>query len=352
MERIIHEDKNFLIRTFFEKIDSLFVFNNLQFRKDLVEVICQTLDRISLKELIYLGRESFSANVAIVYCFLKNNRVLKPNNIKALSSLASLKFVDDSTLYEFIPCKIQIEIELDDNVAKYVSLSVFENAVRICHFLLDNGFIERSEASIKGFHILYKYSSSELKLRDKVTIIPKRQPSITEFQKRINELEILIDESAEEPKFQSFFEKNPMFLNWQTYKFLAEKSFGGEQYPDLILVLTNKSYILVELEKPGVRLYTKSGNPSKELSHAEEQVTGYIRWAMEDKDFLRKRGLENLTTDNTTGLLIIGSYLNEEERKKLDTKNNAVRSMYTIKTFSDILQDNKAFLENLIKLSK
>lgn len=350
IERAIKEGKRSLIRGFFEKINTIFVFGDPAFRKDLIGAIYPTLRKMSLEELIHLGKGSISANVVILYYFFKNNQVINANKIKMLSSLASLKFINDPYIYEFIPSLDNIEIELNEDVVNYGSTDEIEKVAIICEFLLDIGFIERNETSIQGLHILYKYSSSELKLREKVEIVPERRPTLTEFQKRIDEYRKLIKDTAEEPKFQAFFEKNPMFLNWQVTKFLAEKSFGGEQFPDLILFLKNRSYVIVELEKPGVKLYTKRGDPSQELSHAEEQVRGYIRWAIEDKQFLRKRGLENLTADNTTGLLIIGSYLTQEERKKLDTHNNSVRSMYTIKTFSDVLEDNEAFLKNLLQI--
>jgi hypothetical protein len=118
------------------------------------------------------------------------------------------------------------------------------------------------------------------------------------------------------------------------------------------LVLRNRNYVIVELEKPAVKLYTKKGDPTQELSHAEEQVREYLHWAIEEKEFLRKRGLENLSADNTTGLLVIGSDLTQEERRKLDTRNNSLRSMFMIKTFSEILEQNEATLENLGTMPK
>ena len=339
IKRAIKEDKS-KISQFFEKINTLFVFSNSEFKTDFIESTYPILQDLYFDEIVQLGKDSIVANVAVLYYFLRKNQVISRDTIEILSSFFSLKFINDPYIYESIPSINHIEIELDDNVVNYGSRDDIEKAALICDFLLDNGFIERNETSIQGLHILHRHSSSKLKLRDNVTIVPGRRPTLIEFQKRIDE----------EPKFQAFFEKNPTFLNWQTSKVLAEKAFGGEQFPDLILFLKNKSYIIVELEKPGVNLYTKRGDPSQELSHAEEQVRGYIRWAIEDKQYLRTRGLENITADNTTGLLVIGSYLTAEERKKLDTHNNSIRSMYIIKTFADILEDNEAILKNLTKM--
>jgi hypothetical protein len=171
----------------------------------------------------------------------------------------------------------------------------------------------------------------------------------SKYKARIELLRALIKTVEEEPKFQEFFEENPDFLNRQVSKVISQKSFGGEQFPDLILVLSNGNYIIVELEKPAFRLFTGKGDPTKELSHAEQQVRGYLAWANEDKEFLRKRGLENLSAENTTGLVIIGAAVSHEEKRKLESLNDTIRSAFVVKTFCDVLEENEMCLQNLRK---
>ncbi|MCJ7424614.1 DUF4263 domain-containing protein [Candidatus Bathyarchaeota archaeon] len=179
-----------------------------------------------------------------------------------------------------------------------------------------------------------------------VFLLPKSK-GMVEYQDRIDEYRALLNREAEEPEFQAFFERNPVFLNPHVAQVFPKKPLGGEKIPDFVLALNDKHYILVEIEKPSVRLYNKMGDPTAELTHAEEQVRGYLRWALEDKEYLRKRGLEDLTAHNTTGLLVVGSDLTKEERQKLDTHDNAVRGMFTIKTFSDVLVENEGILKNV-----
>jgi hypothetical protein len=172
---------------------------------------------------------------------------------------------------------------------------------------------------------------------------------IRKYEARIEFLRTLIKTLAKEPEFQQFFEESSNFIDRQVSSGMAEKSFGGEKFPDLILVLSNGHYILVELEKPAFRLFTSAGDPTRELSHAEQQVRGYLSWAKEDKEWLRKRGLDNLSAENTTGLVIIGNNLSHEEKKKLDSLNDTVRSDFVIKTFRHVLEENEACLQNLRK---
>jgi hypothetical protein len=171
----------------------------------------------------------------------------------------------------------------------------------------------------------------------------------SKYEARIELLHALIKAIAEENKFQQFFEENPDFLNRQVSSVISKKSFGGEQFPDLILVLSNGNYVVVELEKPAFRLFTVAGDPTKELSHAEQQVRGYLAWANEDKEFLRKRGLEKLSAENTTGLVIIGAIVSNLEKRKLESLNDTIRSSYVVKTFRDVLEENEACLQNLRK---
>ena len=74
-----------------------------------------------------------------------------------------------------------------------------------------------------------------------------------------------------------------------------------------------------------------------------------MRWVKEEKEFLRKRGCENLSEDNTTGLIVIGKRvdLTPEELTKLKNINAEVRSRYLIKTFDDILEEAETLLKNL-----
>ena len=48
----------------------------------------------------------------------------------------------------------------------------------------------------------------------------------------------------------------------------------------------------------------------------------------------------------------IGSDLTQEERRKLDTRNNSLRSMFIVKTFSEILEENVAALKNWRSIPK
>ena len=184
---------------------------------------------------------------------------------------------------------------------------------------------------------------------EKQKLLSEMKTDLNSYKVKIEEYRQLVVKRAEEPEFQKFFQENPVFLEPHFTKVFPKKSLGGEGFPDFILLLKDGSYVIVEIEKPALKLYNKQGDPKSELTHAEEQIRGYLRWAIEEKEYLRKRGLENLTAENTTGLVVIGAGLTKSEKLKLDAHNDMVRGKYKIKTFDRVLEENESILGNLKK---
>lgn len=175
----------------------------------------------------------------------------------------------------------------------------------------------------------------------------------SEYGNRLKEYERLLDENAEEPEFQSFFEENAVFLEPKIMTAYPKISLGGELIPDLLLVLHDSSYLFVEIEKPDVRLFENKGNPTAAFTHAQQQTRDYLKRVADNKEFLRSRQCPNLTGDNFKGLLVIGrsSDLDAKGNEKLDNINAEVRSRYEIKTFDKILKENETMLGNIKKFT-
>jgi len=189
---------------------------------------------------------------------------------------------------------------------------------------------------------------------DKLEASRIRDFILSRYSSLIEEYKDLVNSDAEEPKFQGFFQRNPTFLEPRVIDVFPQESFGGESVPDFVMVLQGESYLVVEVEKPKHRLFTKKGDRTHELSHAQQQIVDYLKWVNEEKDFLRKRRCPNISADNTRGLVIIGksSNLTDDELKKLEGINASVRSWYEIKTFDRILAENEALLSNLRRMAE
>jgi len=174
------------------------------------------------------------------------------------------------------------------------------------------------------------------------------------YEKKLAEYKTLVDKCADEPAFQEFFETNANFLEPKFKTAYPKYKLADELTPDFLLVLYDSSYLFVEIEKPGVPLFNKRGNPSAELTLAQQQIRTYLKWVAENKAFLKDRECKNLTGDNFRGLLVVGrsADLSGDELGKLENIKAEVRGKYEIKTFDEVFSESVAMLKNIKKYIK
>lgn len=185
-------------------------------------------------------------------------------------------------------------------------------------------------------------------------LLDSKKSELDNYKETIKDYEGLINKpEIEESELQDFFETNTLAkdLFFRGVKeFFPRKSLGGERIPDFIAILHTGEHVLIEIEEPTDILFKEDGDPTVDFTQAEQQIQNYLTWVDEDKDFLRKRGLPNISVENTKGLLVIGmkSKLKPEEITKMNRKNYG-RNDYTIKTFDEILLENKEYLKSITK---
>lgn len=207
---------------------------------------------------------------------------------------------------------------------------------------LDPNFVDYT---VKGIDFTMEVIKKQVieRVKDKPEHLEELEKKITEY------IKLLRDHPDDEEKFQDFFQENFVFLEPKTVSCMPKKSFGGEGFPDFILTLSDLTYLIVEIETPEKQLYTGTGHPHHDLTKAQQQIRNYLKWARDEKDFLQRRELSNISADNTQGLLVYGmrASLTPTEISNLQALNLEVRSLYQIKTFDDILDAQQAILENL-----
>jgi len=194
--------------------------------------------------------------------------------------------------------------------------------------------------------------------QNRIDLLSIGKSDLAGYEKSVKDYEELIDNlEVKEPQIQIFFEENPIIIDRGIKKLIPKKSFGGERFPDFIAVLHNDNHILIEVETPTKKIFTREGHPTSEFSQADQQIQDYLRWANEDKDFLRKISrkvpLPNISVENTSGLLIIGmsKNLGSEETRKLGRKKFECKN-YVIKTFDELLSENQQVIDIIRKHSK
>lgn len=347
MRRALREGDKPALTLFLEKISNLFIFDD-DFRNNILETMSYIMEPLSFKSLNSFGSNSIPGNVAALHHFLLKNPVINIDSLKTLAKSHVIEKISETSAEHLIPTKTKVTLNIETETPFLSNTENIDSLVQTAEFLLNNRLLKKNESSIYGMKALYQNANSPLlKVRSKILVA--RHPedlSFAEYHARITELSDLINRLAEEPEFQSFFEKNPFFLNPYALKAIAKKSLGGELFPDFVIELYNQSTLIIEIEKPATKLYTKKGNPTGKLGQAEQQVRDYLSWALKENQFLRGHGIENISPEKTTGILIIGSKLNPSEIQKLHERNHTTAN-FKIKTFSDVLSENEVILANL-----
>jgi len=241
----------------------------------------------------------------------------------------------------------------------------------------------RVERSTFGFHVvidlarsstelcIYGANAKELLLPEKArvfalqelfSISAKNLQSALQTQQSVTErLRIIVrrfeeklkNEGRTEKPLHLFLKENPVLLSPFYIRCESEPRFGTAYRPDFLLVLPGDQPLLVEIEHAEHRLFTKAGDATKELNHAEEQVTDWRRWlrqnaAQAQADF-------NLATLNldANAIIIIGrrASLTSEHQEKIREKNAATHGQTQISTYDDVLDRAKQLIHNLENLT-
>ncbi|GEM_PF-2370928 len=168
--------------------------------------------------------------------------------------------------------------------------------------------------------------------------------TLLEFEKLVHK------ENVSENEIQEFLEQNPCLL-YIEYKNLFPKfripDIKKDLYPDFIVETPDGKYIVVEIESPTKKLFTKNLCESKELREAKAQIENYLDKIRENILILRQQ-LPNISVNNVEGRLIIGlsSKMSNEEKRRLKSLNEKLRG-YEIITYTELIENWKQLLKNL-----
>lgn len=146
----------------------------------------------------------------------------------------------------------------------------------------------------------------------------------------------LLSEEVDEKTLHEFIRLHPALLSLYGRTVDSEVRLGNQYRIDLV-VRTNdvrESVLLVELEHHRHSIFTASGQPRAEISHAVQQVQDWFRWIRENPNHEFSKSLDGIPPE---GLVVAGRSreLTEERRTRLAHLNatNPVR----IITYDELL---------------
>ena len=161
----------------------------------------------------------------------------------------------------------------------------------------------------------------------------------------IDNFQKLIESEVKEEEYQLFIEEHPVLINPLAMNVIDKHKLGTEYITDYIIETLTEEYILVEIEKPQDKIFTKAGEFSSQFSHAFGQVLDFIDWIENNIAYARTK-LPNITSPK--GLLIMGrnNDLTEEMRRKLRRFNHNSNSIEVL-TYDDLLSRAMSLYSNI-----
>lgn len=162
--------------------------------------------------------------------------------------------------------------------------------------------------------------------------------------------DLLSVKERNENSIQRCLTENSILFGTDYARIVAKPKLGSEYEPDYALQKYSGGYDLVEIESSSLPLYTKTGNPSQFLVHAEQQVIDWLHWIERNNPYARE-GLPELISP--VGYVIIGRKddLSEADKQRLLRRNSVYRGQLVIMTYDDLLAKANNLLMQLQKLS-
>lgn len=161
----------------------------------------------------------------------------------------------------------------------------------------------------------------------------------------------LIESSDLEAPLQEYLSEHPVLLTLEAARIHPKLKLGDDYITDFVMELGDQHYVLVEIEAATRPLYTKAGNPSRELTHAVQQVEDWLQWVEDAAQYIQTK-LPGIADPEC--LVIIGRRLKDTklEAKWKRKQRMHAKSGITLMTYDDVLDKARRQLVNLRRLER
>ena len=145
----------------------------------------------------------------------------------------------------------------------------------------------------------------------------------------------------DEARLHQLLIRFPQLFGLEYVQIISKHQLGKDFVADFALLKHTGVVDMVEIEASNLSLYTKAGNPRKELVHAEQQVLDWLDWLTENAPYAGKT-LPGVVSPR--GFVVIGSRANLEpgDAGRLRRRNRAWADSIAILTYDDLLDRARA----------
>ena len=154
-------------------------------------------------------------------------------------------------------------------------------------------------------------------------------------------------ESRNESALQKSLTANSILFGLQYRRVIPKHRLGAEYEMDYALEQLSGVVDLVEIEASTHPLYLKNGDPSRHLTHAEQQVLDWLSWVDQYPEYAR-RSLPGIM--RPVGYVVIGrdESLSESDQERLRRRNLVLQGSVQLLTYDDVLRRARALLSVLL----
>lgn len=187
------------------------------------------------------------------------------------------------------------------------------------------------------------YSPSDISIirqtiKEELSSLESADRLLLSLQLAIDELKVLLESGKRnENSIQAHLTKNPILFGFEYKRVIPKHRLGGEYETDYALEKYDGSCDVVELESSNLNLYTKSGNPTAHLVHAEQQILDWLDWIDKNNSYART-ALNGLYSPS--GFVVIGrrDSLSEMDIERLRRRNIFFSGKIKVLTYEDLLE--------------
>ncbi|WP_225340552.1 Shedu anti-phage system protein SduA domain-containing protein [Lysinibacillus capsici] len=240
--------------------------------------------------------------------------------------------------------------ELYENGFELIDKNEKVKKYKLADNLIPNIRNQKDDLSEEKIPRIYSYSEINFyknKLMEKLKEFDNAQYIINKLKDGIKKLSVQLNSpERNENKIQEILTNYPILFGTEYTEVLDKHNFGSEFEADYVLKRYNGLYDIVEIEASTLNIYTKQGNPSSQLVHAEQQIMDWLQWIEHNNSYAREK-IKKLYSPK--GYVVIGrsNTLTASNREKLRRRNLVFRDKIEIITYDDLLENAKLLLDFL-----
>jgi hypothetical protein len=176
-----------------------------------------------------------------------------------------------------------------------------------------------------------------------------KESSIVLTARLVREFGGLIQDVVCEKDYQGFLERNPVFIDPLAAEVIPQKKLGNELVPDFVIRRHDYRYVVVEIEKPGDRIFTLKNDFTAQFTHAVGQVLDFQGWVADNIAYAQKT---LPLIESPRGIVVIGrqSELSAQQQAKLRRWRTNSRAIEIV-TYDEILQRADMLHRSLRRMS-